>query len=457
MQTLEAYDFQQEYRYAFASRMVTGSAPALELATTNRLSQERLFYAGAITRPDLAAALLLATSEVALQRFYTPFHEIQRKLRASDPVVSASGDRLRFEAFSRCCGVYARADFLPDMLAPDAFVKGVTNVDFNPETRAALARVKPNETMTLRVSPDLVEIASSRDRAVERKVVLPLRWLRGFAEVQALTTRLELAITLDGPRTRRFLASLPNAVGAKDQVWLSPTASGLRLSQRAGDGAIASAGLGRLSAMKPLGRQACSMRVYSGAFGTSAFELDFDVARFLIVLSAAPARGFSGEGQLLTALACGDGEAIAERIVKALNYEDDVSLDALALDARLPAADVALALSLLAAQGVAGYDPHERRFFHRELPFDRSSIESLHPRLVDARKLVNAGAVSIDATRGSEVTACVRSGDVEHRTRIDGAEFRCTCAWHSRNGGDSGPCKHVLATILSARGSACGK
>jgi hypothetical protein len=415
------------------------------------------FFSGAIARPDLAAALLFATSEVALRRYYIPFHEIERKLRASDPVVSASGDRLRFEAFSRCCGVYARADFLSEMLEPEAFVKGVTNVDFNPETRAALARVKPGETMALRVSPDAVEISSSRDTAVERKVVLPLRWLRGFGEVQALTTRLELGMILDGPQTRRFLTTLPNAVGAKDQVWLSPAPSGLRLSQRAGGGAIASAGLGRLSAMRPLARLARSMRIYAGAFGTSAFELDFDIARFLIVLSAAPARGFSGEGQLLTALASGDGEAIADRIAKALNYEDDVSLDALALDARLPAADVATALSLLAAQGVAGYDPRERRFFHRELPFDRSSIESLHPRLRDARKLVQAGAVSIDETHGQEVTARVRSSDIEHRTRLDGAEFRCTCAWHSRTGGDSGPCKHVLATVLITRGVACGE
>lgn len=29
-----------------------------------------------------------------------------------DPIVTAGGDRLRFESFSGCCGVYARLDVL---------------------------------------------------------------------------------------------------------------------------------------------------------------------------------------------------------------------------------------------------------------------------------------------------------------------------------------------------------
>ena len=33
-------------------------------------------------------------------------------LRAADPVVTSNGDRLRFESFSACCGVYARLDVM---------------------------------------------------------------------------------------------------------------------------------------------------------------------------------------------------------------------------------------------------------------------------------------------------------------------------------------------------------
>jgi hypothetical protein len=56
---------------------------------------------------------------VALRRYYVPPAMGARILRAADPVLTAAGGRLRLESFSQCCGVYARADLLPDMLAAD--------------------------------------------------------------------------------------------------------------------------------------------------------------------------------------------------------------------------------------------------------------------------------------------------------------------------------------------------
>jgi hypothetical protein len=38
---------------------------------------------------------------------------VAARLAALDPVVTASGDRLRFESFSACNSVYARLDLLP--------------------------------------------------------------------------------------------------------------------------------------------------------------------------------------------------------------------------------------------------------------------------------------------------------------------------------------------------------
>jgi len=119
---LDADVFEQNYSYPFASclrEVQEAKSASLELATSAPPDTQRLFFLGGLLRPELAANLMLATSEVAMHRYYTPFHEVERKLRASDPVISASGSRLRFESFSRCCGVYARADFLPEMLAPE--------------------------------------------------------------------------------------------------------------------------------------------------------------------------------------------------------------------------------------------------------------------------------------------------------------------------------------------------
>ena len=56
------------------------------------------------------------------------------------------------------------------------------------------------------------------------------------------------------------------------------------------------------------------MRVYRHDDGASGWELVFDDARFHMVLSPSPSRGFSGEGQALLALAAADGGTATARV-----------------------------------------------------------------------------------------------------------------------------------------------
>ena len=87
---LDADVIEQDYSYAFASCLQEPQgkeAARLELATSAPPNTQRLFFLGGLLRPELAAQLMLATSEVAMHRYYTPFHEVERKLRASDPVI----------------------------------------------------------------------------------------------------------------------------------------------------------------------------------------------------------------------------------------------------------------------------------------------------------------------------------------------------------------------------------
>ncbi len=84
------------------------------------------------------AAALLGVADVALARY----HQAQaRPSWVRDPVVTCNGDRLRFESFSACGGVYARLDLLGGALDGEVFDRGTTNVDVNPPLREALARV----------------------------------------------------------------------------------------------------------------------------------------------------------------------------------------------------------------------------------------------------------------------------------------------------------------------------
>jgi hypothetical protein len=128
---------------------------------------------------------------------------------------------------------------------------------------------------------------------------------------------------------------------------------------------------------------------------------------------------------------------------------DELRAETLAAETHLPAAEIATALALLATRGAIGFDPRERVHFHRELPFDQTALDSLHPRLKAARALVAEGAVTVESRKGEEISARVRGSSIEHRVKIDGDASRCTCAWHSRTGGESGPCKHILATFAA--------
>src|SRR5262249_18707996 len=135
----------------------------------------------------------------------------------------------------------------------------------------------------------------------------------------------------------------------------------------------------------------------------------------------------------------------------------DLTVDAAAVSRTFDLTPEAVnaALSALGSRGLVGYDLALGAYFHRVLPFDLTRVETLHPRLKDARKLVAEGGVRIVRRDADGVEAYVRGSGVEHRVRVGDASARCTCPWYAKNQGDRGACKHVLAVqiILEAEGA----
>ena len=120
----------QTYRYLASSTLGRG---ALALQTSGGPAPNPRFFTGFLTTPQAAAVGLLAVAEVARTRYHRPVSPA-----SLDPVVTGSRDRLRFESFSGCCGVYARLDALPAGLDGDVVEHGTTNVDVNTPLREAL-------------------------------------------------------------------------------------------------------------------------------------------------------------------------------------------------------------------------------------------------------------------------------------------------------------------------------
>src|SRR5262249_15861342 len=132
-----------------------------------------------------------------------------------------------------------------------------------------------------------------------------------------------------------------------------------------------------------------SLRVYfEPAEGVSAWELLLDEARFHLVLSPEPARGFSGEGQLLNDLACRGWESALDGVRASLVWQSIIDESALVDRLSQPAEAVRSALAVLGARGLVGYDLDTNAYFHREMPFDLAQVEELQPRLRDARELL---------------------------------------------------------------------
>jgi DprA winged helix domain/SWIM zinc finger len=406
------------------------------------------FFTGFLAGAEQAAAGLLAVASVAQARYYQPQVAALR-----DPVVTCNGDRLRFESFSGCCGVYARLDILSEALDGEVHDRGTTNVDVNGPLREALARVGGADPLHLAVGPDELAVTTLDGPVVEKKVPLPERWLRGFAEVQVLAARFDLRAELAAAEGLRFLRALP--AGARGPaLWAVPVGRSLRLAARPAPGAVCVAGPQRLQALAPLLRHARALRAYGPVVAAtspptaSAWELVLEGMRLLVMVSPEPYRGFSGEGAVLEALAGDQVDADAELVGALLAFEPRVEVDLLAERSGLPPARVLAALGQLGTAGRVGYDLAEAAYFHRELPYDADRVEHRNPRLGNARALAASGAVRLD---GDLATVVV--DDHEHRVRFDAdGAVACTCPWWARYRGSRGKCKHVLAAELVRAG-----
>ncbi|MEU4700144.1 SWIM zinc finger family protein [Nonomuraea dietziae] len=431
----------QAYSYAGPSTL-DGSRLDLSTSGGRALSGPQAhprFFSGLITEAAPAAAGLLALADVAMTRYHQP-----RPGWTRDPVVTCDGQRLRLESFSACGGVYARLDL--DALDGEVLDRGTTNVDVNGPLREALVRVGGKDPLHLGVGPDELTVTTLEGAVVEKKVPLPTRWLRGFAEVQVIAAGFDLRAELRGPQAVRFLRGLPRA--SKATVWVAPAGRDLRVVSGPTSGAVCLSGAGRITTLMPLLRFAKALRVYGPAAGSefeaSAWELELPGMRYTLAISPQPWRGFSGEGAVLDDLSTDEAAGDADVIGMLLNFEPSVEIGLLADRSGLSPSRVRAALTQLGTAGRVGYDLHEASHFHRELPYDRDQVAELNPRLTAARALVDSGAVRLDGST-AEVTT---PGGVR---RVSLAEGSCTCEWWFDHRGSRGPCKHVLAARIAAR------
>lgn len=400
------------------------------------------FFGGFATRPQILARGLVALADITAMRYFQYTPTTQR-----DPVLSAHGDRLRAECFSACNSVYARLDITADALDGGEIGFGTTNVDIGPETRRMLSAIGPAELLHLEVGLQGLSASTPDAHAVERPVRMPPRWVPALGNVAELHRATSPGFRLDAAATRAFVATIPGATSSGRGGWLAPTRTGTRLAARRVPGAVRVSGLHRLSALRRL-----LPHLRSSAFhgdpetGAAVIEVELPGARLVLGLTEEPWRGHSGEGTLLTGLSGSDALDDAELVAAMLAFEPRIDVARLSADTGLTPARVRDAVAVLAASGRVGWDVHDEAYFHRELPDEPDRVLKDNPRLIGARRLVDACAVRRDDTAATRDGWRVRSGDGDYLVSLDPPA--CTCTWHLSHGVGRGPCKHLLAVRL---------
>jgi hypothetical protein len=434
---------EHSYQYPFASSigdgrwtMAASSGPSLD---------EHTFFEGRLTRPDITARLLLALSQVVRTHFF------DARPPQMDPIATSSPSMVRFEGFSGCCGVYARVDLDQRAFDHAAQTFGTTNVDFNPPMISHLARISRNDDTSLAITRDSVSIETGSGKIVEKKVALSKRWVKGLSEVQVYQSRLARRHSFRPAAVAPLLQTV--ARSGSGQQHLVVRGNSIRLSPQAQTGSLEIGGAERLKVIAPLLSIADEVSFWSDVDSqTSAVTVDTMVGRLWLVLSPAMHRGFSGEGQVLTALAEKEWQTIVDDLYDLLGWQSELDPAELATRLGCKTEQARAALLALSTRGLAGFDAQSGYYFHRELPLGVEAIEKDQPRLRAAYKLLESGAIRVLRHEADHYDVEVPGSGVNQFVRLRPDGDRCSCIWFSRHQGERGPCKHVLAARMRVEG-----
>lgn len=400
------------------------------------------FFWGRLTDPHITARCLITLSNIVQSSFnLSPFEMAKLK----DPIVTAGNEKIRFEGFSHCAGVYARVDILPggyDGEFPDS---GTTNVDFNQPMISSLSRIAKNEKVLLSVGKKEVGIQSSREKVVERKVPLPTKWIKGLTTVQLFLSQAENTHSFNKIQALQLFQSIP-AGKPKTDYYLVVRGNKPMFSPVKSMNAICIGGINRLKLIEPLLAYIDELKIFPHPqMQSTTWQLYFGNIRFSFSLSRDSWRGFSGEGAALESLLEDVPDNWIDAVDKYSYVNQAFNPTILAVNEGLDLKTLDNITGRLSAMGLLGYDLDENHFFYRRLPFKLSRILSLNPRMKDAEKLLAENKVQIISNSSNRVEAKVEGSGVSHSVILEEEKERCTCTWFSRYQGERGPCKHILA------------
>jgi len=400
------------------------------------------FFWGSLTDPYVTAKCWTTIAKVVR----SSFGPIPPSLR--DPIVSAGSERLRFEGFSSCNGVYVRLDMKPEAIDGEFIANGTTNVDFNDPMLNALNAIQKNEKVTLAVGQQDVQVITSKAKVTEKKVTLPMRWIKGLTSVQLYLADMDIKFELNKIQTIQLFQSLPKGT-VKGDFFITKRAGKFMFSTLATADSVRIGGVQRLRLLEGILAIVDKIFIYESADKqTCAIVAEFGKMQLLMAFSPDSYRGFSGEGNVLETMT----ENLPIEWVYGLNslLKSNETFDPtmLSIENDIDFGTMDNLTSNLSSMGLLGYDLSEKAHFYRRLPFKTERILSLNPRLKNAKKLLANEDIEIFERRADYIEAKVKGSGVVHKVIIDHNSQRCTCDWFTAYQGKRGICKHILGVKM---------
>lgn len=408
------------------------------------------FFWGKLNNPYELSRCLITLSNIVQSSFnLSPFQLALLK----DPIVTAGNEQIRFEGFSHCAGVYARVDVLEGGQDGKFIENGTTNVDFNTPLISELGKIKKNDSLVLSVGQKEVGFHKDGKSTIERKVPLPNKWIKGLTTVQHYFSESEFAHTLNRIQALQLFKTIPPGK-VKTDYFLIKRGNKYLFSPLQSSSSICIGGIHRLRLLQPLIPLINELKIFPHKDMQSVtFLLCFNELNFIFSISRDFWRGFSGEGAALEFLI----EDLPDSLIQSFdnfsyaNQEFNPAL--MSIEEGIDISKIEKLSSKLSAMGLLGYDLVKNGFFYRRLPFKLERILSLNPRLKGAEKLLEEDKVNILLKKDNEVEAKVEGSGVQHYVILKGENEKCTCTWFSKNQGERGSCKHILAVKKKIKNS----
>ena len=401
-----------------------------------------------------------------------------------DPIVSVQPDATFFEAFSTDESTYVRVTLPHSALdTKDTPICGTTNIDFSLALEREFARARSYRDLSLTVGSKSVSVDLGVSSVQEKKIDLPMSWVKGLVEVQAalslesvhlelsssfvadLIARLQSQIEKHGPRHLLFILEPGLPVRVRVEPWgeeYIDLDSKYEGSERREIKFWGRRRIRVLENLLPLVEKVSVRLIDSGM--PSFWSASHDGVKIDIGLSGWTSQNWAGRAKFSALMPTASANSPqTEQASNHLREQSKLSVAGLAGLLNVSSLESQALLQRLCLAGVALYDADDAEYRWRqlfpEINFDDDSASSREERFGLSIYKSNQVAASFEPGQDSstivkaEVEVENKSFTVQITIDIDGRATRaqCDCNFFNYNKLRLGPCRHIVATSLVER------